>query len=191
MNTQGWLPAPPTEFFRPLNYTKALFLDAQIEGVVNVTGLEADLAAPRDQLETYLDIEPMTGGLFQVHKRLQANVQLAPMSWDLAYNSCKRSWGLPCDKPEVWAQTKNLPTTMIPITFMDQSMLLPDSIVQDLKDLIFTPLIVAKVMGGIGIAVGTVVIIAATIATCLRFRRQRRDHDQHEFYQFVNDDGKV
>jgi hypothetical protein len=186
MSVQGWLPTSPRQFFLPVTYTKALFLDAQIEGVVNVTGLEADMAAPRDQLETYLDIEPMTGGLFQVHKRLQANVQLAPMSWDLFNAGCLLKLG-PCNVSDVWAQTKNLPTTMIPMTFLDQSMLLPDSIVQDLKDLIFTPLLIAKVMGGIGIAVGTIIIILASIALFRRLRRQRNEHVQSESsLQLVN-----
>jgi hypothetical protein len=188
MTHAGWLPSPGTHS-SPINFTKPFFMDAETVGVVNVTGLENILeSTPRDLLETYLDIEPMTGTLFQVHKRLQLNVPIAPFRWEIVHpGNSLFNFTL---NDTVWAQTANLPTTMVPLILLDQHMQLPGSIVSDLKSALFTPLLLAKVLGGVAIAVGLVLIIAAIIVQVLLYQRKMRNLHEHEFYLVNNNSAR-
>jgi hypothetical protein len=177
MWAQGWLPSPPNETSMPVNFTKALLLDAN-KSLVEVDGLPE---WSRDDCETFLDIEPLTGTLVNVHKRIQVNVDLNEYRWVM---------------PDIWK--KNVPEwnrigvfatahpTYLPVFFLDQHMALPDKIINDLKNSVFIPLLLAKVLGGLAVAVGLVMVLAAIVVRILAVRREERNYQSHEFYM-VND----
>ncbi len=66
----------------PIFASKPNFLDADQRIIESISGIHPN----RDDHETFLDVEPISGATFHVHKRLQINLKLEPV--------VKESWGM-------------------------------------------------------------------------------------------------
>uniref|UniRef100_A0A7S1M9M7 CD36 family protein n=1 Tax=Neobodo designis TaxID=312471 RepID=A0A7S1M9M7_NEODS len=184
MTNDGWIPSPPNVTTMPVNFTKALYLDAD-KSIVDVTGMPevGSPEWPRESVDTFLDIEPLTGTLVNVHKRIQVSVDLNQFKW--AMPTLNKKSPVAWEKIKVFAHAH---PTYLPVFFLDQHMSLPDKIINDLKKAIFIPLLLSKVLGGLAVAIGAVVVIASIVVRILAVRREERNYQSHEFYHLVNDD---
>jgi scavenger receptor class B protein 1 len=159
---KGFVPAPPSQG-RPMLYSHPRFIGVNMTGVnVEPKGFAwaADTKANRDRFNTILDVEPMTGVLYEAHQRIQMNVRIAPL--ETRYDN--RPW-------KIAAQVR---PTYLPVMWADRHFTLPQEYRARIKGM-HVALRVGKYFGGVLIAVGAVLalLIAAQLAH-EQWRKQRR-----------------
>lgn len=154
MHETGFLPMPPS-LGLPIVFSKPHFLDASLDNVkLDIT------PAPIDRLlyETALDVEPNTGYLFKVNKRIQLNAFV------------NNSWLTRV------VTTPNVTSTWYPIMWGDEYALFPENLVNDFKRDVQIPL---RACEGVGITCFVVGSILCVLTLVLLFRANRQNNDEY------------
>lgn len=103
--------------------------------------------------DTFIDIEPMTGAVLRVRRRLQVNIELAPKS----------------DFPP----TKALKERIIhPIIWMDQSITVPDDLAQKLENKLTKIVRMVRILCYAALITGPIILIATLIFICKDIRTE-------------------
>ncbi|PAA83908.1 hypothetical protein BOX15_Mlig025401g1, partial [Macrostomum lignano] len=127
------------------------FLLAAPEIQASVRGLYPDDRAHR----TYVDIEPLSGAVLQLYKRLQINLQLDA-------------------GPAYAAFAPNLRSQFYPMLWINESAVVDVDTASQLRDLLLTPQLVAKIAIGVAMGLGSLVTTVATFLLLLQRRRNAK-----------------
>nr|AZB52756.1 sensory neuron membrane protein 1 [Heortia vitessoides] len=143
---------PPKGFMDLYKCTKAPlyaslphFLDCDPKYLKDIVGLNPDV----NEHGIELDFEPISGTPLTAKQRVQFNIIL-----------------LKTDKMELF---KNLPGTMAPLFWIEESLVLPNSFIKMLKNMLFLPKRVVGVIRWVLVSIGVVGIIA----TCVKHYKER------------------
>lgn len=153
MTDTGFIPTPPQGNV-PIVFSKPHFLDASLQNV-NLTIDPAPI--DRALYETLLDVEPTTGLLLRVHKRIQLNVFLH--SYYALHGPIVNTW--------------------FPLFWGDENFEMSEHLVNELKTAVLLPQKAAFGGGIAAIALGGILIILAIVLlvrSCKR-RSQYGDYD--------------
>ncbi|XP_071091359.1 scavenger receptor class B member 1-like [Haliotis cracherodii] len=101
------------------------------------------MAPNKEEHETAIDIEPLTGLVLQAAKRLQINMHVIPI-------------------PEI-QQTANIKPVVMPIFWVNESAAVDDVHAKQLQDLLFTPLLVTDIVKYGLIGVGAAMFLCSAI----------------------------
>lgn len=158
MPQRGFMPFPPA-VNRPVVITKPFFYQCGKEWT-NVTFLdydEADTHYNYEHYETMLDIEPLTGDLFEAHKRMQLTLNISEHYFQNPLTQ----------QTEVFEMTRGLKRTWLPLIYLDQHFMAPRKVITSFKQDFLRPINIFKgvgiallCMGGIGFALLAVAMVA-------------------------------
>ncbi|XP_041376213.1 lysosome membrane protein 2-like [Gigantopelta aegis] len=123
-------------FHIPIVVSFPHFLMADMKYLSAVDGMHPN----KQEHETAVDYEPMTGLVLQAAKRLQINIYIAPI-----------------DKMK---QTYNIKPVVFPVFWLNESSVVDDSHAETLQNMLFTPLLVAKVLEIVLIAGGSLLLVS-------------------------------
>ncbi|XP_046354551.2 lysosome membrane protein 2-like isoform X2 [Haliotis rufescens] len=101
------------------------------------------MAPNKEEHETAIDIEPLTGLVLQAAKRLQINMHVIPI-------------------PDI-QQTANIKPVVMPIFWVNESAAVDDVHAKQLQDLLFTPLLVTDILKYGLIGVGAAMFLCSAI----------------------------
>lgn len=147
----------PKVLNEPVIISKPHFLDANMSKVRVVLRAQKDGDA-HELYDTYLDVEPTTGQLFKVNKRLQLNIYLQ------AYAPI----GI----------MGNIKSTYLPLVWVDQHAEAPSSVLDSFRNDVQVPLRAARDAGISAVVLGGALLLAS-IVYLLRWLRLREWSDEH------------
>jgi hypothetical protein len=180
LDITGFQPAPPS-LSAPVWFSKPFYLDAN-RSVVNIdwTTLGFPVGGPSDRdlrstYDTFLDVEPHTGQLFEVHKRIQANAHIGVIEADL-----------PSGAHFALEWTRNIQSTFLPIFWADEHTKMPENLVEDLKKQVLLPMRLGRYGGIAGAALGSVLLIVGLICLARCGGRDEKDSLRHESDYLIN-----
>lgn len=97
--------------------------------------------------DTYIDVEPMTGAVLQVKRRLQVNLEMKPN--------------------DIIAEAAKLKSPIIhPILWMEQSIVIPDELAQKLENKLTKIVRMVRILCYAAIIVGPIILLATLIFIC-------------------------
>lgn len=102
--------------------------------------------------DTFIDIEPMTGSVLRVRRRLQVNVEMAP--WD-GYRDAKLALKHPLIHPFIW---------------LDQSIVVPDDLAQKLENKLTKIVRMVRILCYAALITGPIILVATLIFICRDIR---------------------
>jgi hypothetical protein len=133
-----------------------------------------------------LRIEPNTGVLLEGRGRIQMNSWLRQIRIsdcpDVFPQTRARNISKPVVYPNgsrgvVWRNNSYFPYTMLPIIYLDRTVVIPDHYASYIRNMLLLPLHLAPILGGILISVGVVLMVAVGVLST------RRAHRYKEFPQ--------
>ncbi|XP_018419066.1 PREDICTED: platelet glycoprotein 4 [Nanorana parkeri] len=130
---------------KPIFLSLPHFLHGSDFLVEQVTGLSPS----KEEHETYVDVEPITGFTMHFAKRLQVNVMFQPT-----------------DKIEILAKLKS--EFVFPVLWLNETALIGDDSVNQFKSSVTVPLKVLEVLRIVLICLGVVVFLACSITLCVK-----------------------
>ncbi|XP_065833742.1 lysosome membrane protein 2-like [Oscarella lobularis] len=153
----GLLNESSANYRAPIFISKPHYLDVDPEVATNITGLRG----PDRQLDdTFLDIEPITGALFRTFKRLQANIQIQPITHSIAFEKVSK-----------------VRHTFVPIFFAEESVLANTTTCNLFKTQVYEPIdVIRGVQWGL-VGLGGLVIVLCIIVGA-RMIYKRKDDEQ-------------
>ena len=154
MVRRGILPGPmygpASALSQPYFFSKPHYLDADTSDL-HVVFVGANTASQdREAYDTFLDVEPHTGSLFHVHKRMQVNTMIGPFVTGNPNNMS--------DETYVWPITRGINATMYPVVWIDEASDLPDDLLDKFKTMVYLPIRLAT---GVGVTFAVVGFLLA------------------------------
>ena len=162
---RGLQPVPPSSS-DPVWFTKPFLLDTD-RSIFNVTftnEIQGE-AARRAAYDTHLDVEPHTGQLCHVHKRMQINTKIGPIRFNNNTGSL--------------INTLTLPDTYLPVLWADEHMRMPSHLLQKIKGDVLAPLEAANYGGWGGIGLGFLIAIIASFLLYRYCQSKPGDSDRY------------
>ena len=109
----------------------------------------------RSQHQTFLDIEPMTGAVMHVAKRLQINAYLTPNA--------------------VLEQTKQLKNPIIfPLVWLNETAIIDKTSADKFKHEVFLPILIATVAQYVLIGLGAIIVFVVVVVTVIKIVKHRK-----------------
>ncbi|XP_045204924.1 lysosome membrane protein 2-like [Mercenaria mercenaria] len=133
----GLLNVENCHFGAPLIFSQPHFLNADPSIIHGVNGMHPNL----EEHGTFIDIEPYTGAAFYAAKKLQINILL--------------------EKVDHIKQTESLTGTFLPVIWLNESSQITDSLADEFKSQLGTPLMAMHVGIWVAIGVGILLVLVA------------------------------
>ena len=170
--------------YAPLLVTKAYYLDANTDGLLNFTiNGNKTWAADRGRDDSFIDIEPITGAPMRVSVKVQTNFQVGPQP-----TYCPPTTAI-CPPPDyvcgpipsIYNNTQNLTSTMIPFFVAEDYFELGSKLASQYKSTVLVFINFAY-FGGIAFTA-----FGALVFLCLGFVVfRKKDDDEEERYLNLN-----
>ncbi|KAE8616415.1 hypothetical protein XENTR_v10008800 [Xenopus tropicalis] len=136
---------------KPIFLSLPHFLYASDYLLDSVSGLKPN----KEEHETYIDVEPITGFTMHFAKRLQVNVMIQPT-----------------DKIEVMSKLQS--ELVFPVAWLNETALIGDDSANMFKSKVTTPMKVVEILRIVLLCVGSVVFLACSITLCVRGSKKQR-----------------
>jgi hypothetical protein len=145
----------------PIFVTKPHMLDAEPAISSSVNGLSPN----RDLHDTVIDVEPTSGAVLHAAKRLEINVQIGPVDWNVVSPGICFSYGCP-----TWFA--NMSSSFLPVMWVEETGSVTDSQASDFRHSVYVAQAASYYTAIIGYIVGNVVItLAVLLLTCAYTRK--------------------
>jgi hypothetical protein len=140
----------PASLGLPVVYTKPLYLDADRSSCSAVVrNAPWATEATREKYDTIIDVEPITGTVFRVNKRIQVNVHIGPLETAVD----KRPWKIGAD----------IRPSLVPIMWVDEHVNLSAHDRAAFKSKILFPLALANYLGITLMVIGCLLFVATPL----------------------------
>ncbi|XP_060576218.1 lysosome membrane protein 2-like isoform X1 [Ruditapes philippinarum] len=133
----GLLNVENCHFGAPLIFSQPHFLNADPAIIHGVNGMHPNL----EEHGTFIDVEPYTGAAFYAAKKLQINILL--------------------EKVDHIEQTNLLKRTVLPVLWLNESSRITDSLADEFKSQLATPLMAMHIGTYVAIGLGSLLILVA------------------------------
>jgi len=164
----GLLDMSHAQSFTPIFMSKPSFLDGDQSLFDAIDGLTPQ---DRPSLDTFLDVEPITGATMRVHKRLQVNLEVQPFSFISSP---------PFAPVTVVNWYPNVKLNYVPVCWFDENGELTSSQASDFKHQIYGTQAAIKWLPMIGGIAGGLLVFWATLLLICAVGRARDEIRVHQ-----------